>query len=152
MRAGWIAVAVVLAAGAGGYVLVRSGRAAPLKKTLEDVASSAAALASAYDPLAPSPEGGVDAGDGGDAVHRQSGPLSNTQLGAPLVHGTFVSDCGAPDTMHVTLKVSVRWGRAVGVDVKTTPPDATIAACIDRAVREKQWDVSPKTGKVTVTY
>jgi hypothetical protein len=40
----------------------------------------------------------------------------------------------------------------VGVDVKTTPPDATIAACIDRAVREKQWDVSPKTGKVTVTY
>jgi hypothetical protein len=154
MRARWFAAALVVAAGVGGYALAVSGRAQPLARTLQAVASSAAALASAYDPTAapPSDAGTGDAGADGDAVHRQSGPLSNTQLGAPLVHGTFLSECGAPDSMHVTLKVGVKWGRAVTVDVKTTPPDAAITACVDRAVRAKQWDVSPKAGKVVVTY
>jgi hypothetical protein len=152
MRAKWVAAAAVLAVGAGGYYLVKSGRAPPLAKTLQAVASSAEALASAYVPLATdSPEAGADA-DAGEILHRQAGPLSNAQLGAPLVHGTFVSECGAPDTMHVTVKASVKFGRAVSVDVKTTPPDTKIAACIDRAVKARQWDVSPKPGKVTVTY
>ncbi len=68
------------------------------------------------------------------------------------MHGAFVSECGAPDSMHVTLRIAVRLGRAVSVDVRTIPPDHTVAACIDRAVKEKHWDVSPKAGHVTVTY
>jgi hypothetical protein len=153
MRAGWIALALVVIVTAGGYALLRSGRApAPLAKTLHEVASSvassAAAVASAYEPTDP-PDAAADASE---AWPRQNGPLSNTQLGAPLVHGTFVTECGAPDNMHVTIKVNVKFGRATSVDVKTTPPDKTVAACIDRAIRDKHWDESPKPGHVQVTY
>jgi hypothetical protein len=150
MRAGWIAAALLVGIGAGVYVYVRAGHAQPLARTLQDVASSAAALASAYVPHAAPPDAG-DA-DAGQIVHRQNGPLTNAQLGAPLVHGTFVSECGAPDSMHVTVKAAVKFGRATHVDVKTTPPDTRIAACIKRAVEDKEWDVSPKPGRVTVTY
>ncbi len=150
MRAGWIAATSLVVIAAGAYVFVASGKGPPIARTLEAVASSAAALASAYVPSS-SPEAGSEE-DAGEVVHRQGGPLSNAQLGAPLVHGTFLSECGAPDTMHVALKVGVKFGRAVSVDVKTTPPDAKIAACFDRAVKDKQWDISPKPGKVTVTY
>ncbi|MGH7440618.1 MAG: hypothetical protein ACRENE_33420 [Polyangiaceae bacterium] len=153
MRAGGIALALVVIVAAGGYALLRSGRApAPIARTLHEVASSvassAAAVASAYEPTDP-PDAAPDASE---VWVRQNGPLSNTQLGAPLVHGTFVTECGAPDTMHVTIKVNVKFGRATGVDVKTTPPDKTIAACIDHAIRDKHWDVSPKAGHVSVTY
>jgi hypothetical protein len=105
------------------------------------------------------------AGDRGDAAadaavatadagaqHRQTAPLSSAQLGAPLVHGSFVNSCGAPETMKVVVKADVKMGRAVAVDVKTNPPDPAIAACIDKATRDLRWDISPKTGHVTVTY
>jgi hypothetical protein len=151
MRAGWILAAMVVGVAAGAYVYVASGKATPpLAQTLEAVASSAVALATAVVPSL-APEAGPEV-DAAEMPHRQSAPLSNTQLGAPLVHGTFLGECGAPDAMHVTLKVNVKFGRATSVDVKTTPPDTTIAACIERAVRDKQWDVSPHPGKVTVTY
>jgi hypothetical protein len=92
-------------------------------------------------------------GDGSAATpHRQTGPLSSAQLGAPLVRGGWVSACGAPDTMKVVVKLDVRMGRAVKVDVKTDPTDPTVAACIDRAARDLRWDVSPKTDHVTVSY
>jgi hypothetical protein len=91
---------------------------------------------------------------GGDAglPHRQSGPLSKEQLSAPLVNGAFVTACGAPDDMKVVVDVAVRYGRAVTVKVKTTPPNLMVSSCIDRATRDLQWDVSPKTGHATVTY
>jgi hypothetical protein len=153
MRAVLIALGLLVVVAAAGYALLRSGRApAPIARTLHEVASSvassAAAVASAYEPT-DAPDAAADADE---VWPRQNSPLSNTQLGAPLVHGTFVSECGAPDNMHVTIKVGVKLGRATGVDVKTTPPDKTVAACIDRAVRDKHWDVSPRPGHVTVTY
>lgn len=82
----------------------------------------------------------------------QTAPLSSAQLGAPLVHGTFVSVCGAPATMKVKAKVTVRMGRAVAVKVKTDPPDATIGACVEHAIRDLAWDRSVRAGTVTVTY
>jgi hypothetical protein len=54
--------------------------------------------------------------------------------------------------MHVTVKATVRMGKAVSVTVKTTPPDPGVATCIEGAVRGKQWDISPRAGVVTVTY
>jgi hypothetical protein len=96
----------------------------------------------------------ADAGDAGAVTVRktQTAPLSSGQLGAPLVHGRFVTDCGAPDNMKVVVKVTVRSGRAVTVDVKTDPANAAVASCVEKATREKQWDVSPKTQSATVTY
>lgn len=75
--------------------------------------------------------------------------LSNAELAAPLRH---MSLCGAPDDMHVTIRVAVKMGRAVGVTVSTNPPNPSIAACIDRQVRGLGWRPSPKTDFVTTNY
>jgi hypothetical protein len=78
--------------------------------------------------------------------------LTNAQLSAPLRHASFISSCGAPDDMHVTVRVAVKMGRAVGVTVSTNPPNGGVAACIDRAVRGLQWPQSPKADFVTTSY
>jgi hypothetical protein len=120
------------------------------------LASSVAEVASMLPgmPSAPPDSGTVDAGPTEERVvlHRQTAPLSTAQLSAPLVHGKFVVDCGAPDSMKVVMKLDVRMGRALSVSVKTQPPDRAIASCIERKARELRWDSSPKTGHVTVTY
>jgi hypothetical protein len=43
-------------------------------------------------------------------------------------------------------------GRAVGVSVYTTPPNAQIAACVDRAVRNLSWPANGKMDSFTTTY
>jgi len=114
------------------------------------------------------PEGGLslglddqtpDAAPSGDAWvppmpygKPQTKPLSSAQLGAPLVHGSFVTACGAPETMKVKAKITVKMGRAVAVVVKTDPPDPTIASCVDHAIRGLVWDPSVRPGTVTVNY
>jgi hypothetical protein len=83
---------------------------------------------------------------------KQAAPLSSAQLSAPLVHGRFVSDCGAPDTMKVVVKVTVKKGKAIGAKATTTPPDPVVSACVEKAIREMPWDISPATQHLTVTY
>lgn len=94
----------------------------------------------------------ADAPEASKPQKPQAAPLSSAQLGAPLVHGTFVTACGAPQTMKVKAKVTVKMGRAVAVKVKTDPPDPTIAACVERAIRDLSWDRSWRSGTVTVSY
>jgi hypothetical protein len=148
---------VIVALGAGAA----TGKLPLVTQTWEKVSS---AIASAVPSSSPSvsagsePSSGAEvgaasaAGDAGGKPHFQPRPLSSAQLGAPLVHGTFVSACGAPDDMKVVMKVDVKMGRAVKVAVKTNPPNPTVAACIEQAARDLRWDASPKTGHVTVTY
>jgi hypothetical protein len=143
------------AAGAGALAFLGSRGAlpGPLGDAYDTVASLAA---SAADPFsAPrTAAAAADAGDAGSASARktQATPLSSAQLGAPLVHGRFVTECGAPDDMKVVVKVTVKMGRAVAVDVTTDPASAGVASCVEKATREKQWDVSPRTQRATVTY
>ncbi|MDP9036891.1 MAG: hypothetical protein M3O50_19000 [Myxococcota bacterium] len=91
-----------------------------------------------------------------ESVNMGQGPgaadLTDAQLSAPLRHASFVSSCGAPDDMKVTVRVAVRMGRAVGVTVGTNPASPGIAACVDRAVRGLQWAASAKTDFVTTVY
>jgi hypothetical protein len=154
----WLAVSgVVLLAAAGAYAAASSGRLPFLNRTLGTVASAvSSAVASAAAPLASAVADAPSVADAGSEAaatpHRQAAPLSSAQLGAPLVHGTFVTECGAPDTMKVVLKADVRWGRAVAVRVKTEPPSLNVASCIEQRARDLQWDVSPKIGHVTVRY
>ncbi len=75
--------------------------------------------------------------------------LTNAELAAPLRH---MSLCGAPDDMHVSIRVAVKMGHAVGVTVSTNPPNPSIAACIDRQVRGLGWRPSPKTDFVQTNY
>jgi hypothetical protein len=78
--------------------------------------------------------------------------LTNAQLSAPLRHASFVSSCGAPDDMKVTVRVAVRLGVPIGVSVTTQPSHPAISACIDRAVRGLRWPSSEKTDFITTSY
>jgi hypothetical protein len=83
----------------------------------------------------------------------KGGPdLTDAQLSAPMKNASFISGCGAPDSMKVTVRVAVKNGRAYGVTVSTNPPNATVAACVDRHVRGLAWPSNPKMDSFTTTY
>jgi hypothetical protein len=151
-----ILLVVTLLAGVALGAAAATGRLPLLTQTWKTVASSvASSLPSSVASIAESlwaPDAGVSTRDAGTLVHRQTAPLSSTQLGSPLVRGTFIGPCGAPDDMKIVINATVRMGRAVDVSVKTEPPNTAVAACIERATRDQQWDISPKTDHVTVTY
>jgi eukaryotic-like serine/threonine-protein kinase len=82
-----------------------------------------------------------------------SGPdLTDQQLSGPLHNAAFLDSCGAPQSMHVTVRTAVKMGRAVGVTVSTSPPNGGVAACIDRAVRNIAWPVNAKMDSFTTNY
>lgn len=156
-RSGRNITAGILLLAVGAVVGVVATRRLPaVAQALAPLASSVAAWASSPSPppsSAPSSDAlGKPSADAAVALHHQTAPLSSAQLGAPLVHGTFVGPCGAPDNMKVVVNVAVKMGHAVKVTVTTLPPDPTVASCVERAVRDLQWDISPKTDHVTVTY
>jgi hypothetical protein len=134
-------------------VLASEGKLPVFRRTVATIASSvASSVAEITSPTDSTPAPDRATADSGVTIHRQTGPLSSAQLGAPLVHGSFVVACGAPDDMKVVVKAAVRMGHAVHVSVKTAPPNPTVASCIERATRDLQWDVSPRTDHVTVKY
>jgi hypothetical protein len=146
---------VLAVVGVGALAFLGSKKKLPPQ--LAEAYGTVAALASsvASDAFATTQVDKPDAGDAGSApVHRttQTAPLSSAQLAEPLVHGKYVSDCGAPDNMKVSVKVGIKKGHAVAVEVRTTPVNAAVATCVEKATREKEWDVSPKLQHVTVTY
>jgi hypothetical protein len=78
--------------------------------------------------------------------------LTDAQLSAPMKNASFISGCGAPDSMKVTVRVAVKGGRAHGVSVYTTPPNPGVAACVDRHVRGLGWPPNAKMDSFTTTY
>jgi hypothetical protein len=154
MRTGRIVVAAIAVLAVAVLVgSVATGRLPLLTHTWSAIASSvSASLSSSAAPAAREPDAGAVADAGAAVVRRQTAPLSSAQLSAPLVHGTFVSACGAPDDMKVVVNITVKMGRAVAVRVKTDPANSAVASCVERAARDLRWDVSPKTERVTVTY
>lgn len=83
----------------------------------------------------------------------KGGPdLSDAQLGAPMRNAAFISGCGAPDNMKVTVKVAVKGGRAVGVSVYTNPPNPAVSGCVDRHVRGLSWPPNAKMDSFTTAY
>ena len=88
--------------------------------------------------------------DGGR--QRRVGISTDVQLAGPMRNGTFLGACGTPDSTHVTVKVAIRAGRAVGVSVYPTPPNPQIAGCIERSVRNLAWPVNMKMDSFVTTY
>lgn len=86
-----------------------------------------------------------------DLVKREP-ELSNAELAAPLRNATFISECGAPDSTKVVVKVAVKDGHAMGVSVALTPDDPDAAQCIDKAVRAFTWPASKKRFSFTTVY
>jgi hypothetical protein len=147
-------VAVGVVSGVAVAASLSSGATLPLlTRAWDGLASSLSTwLPPSARPQPPLADAGPANGDAAAPPHRQTAPLSSAQLGAPLVHGAFVSACGAPDAMKVVVKATVKMGRAMEVTVKTDPPNSAVASCVEHAVRDLQWDVTPKADHVTVTY
>jgi hypothetical protein len=104
-------------------------------------------------PAGPSYEAALGSNNEQLTIGASTGPdLTDAQLSAPMSDGTFVNDCGAPDSMSVTVRVAIRMGRAVGVSVDTNPPAADVAGCIDRHVRGLSWRANPKMDSFVTTY
>jgi hypothetical protein len=85
--------------------------------------------------------------------HATGPDLTDGQLSAPMTNvGRFLSACGAPGDMKVTVRVAVKLGRAVGVSVDTNPPNGGIASCVDHSVRGLTWQSNPKLDSFTTRY
>jgi hypothetical protein len=78
--------------------------------------------------------------------------LTNAQLSAPMNNASFITSCGAPNDMKVTVRVAVKNGRAVGVTVISNPPNGAVQSCVDKHVRGLGWASSPKMDSFTTTY
>jgi hypothetical protein len=84
--------------------------------------------------------------------HATGPDLTDQQLSGPMRNATFLNGCGAPESMHVTVKVAIKMGRAIGVSVYTTPPNGGVASCVDHAVRNLAWPVNQKMDSFVTTY
>lgn len=78
--------------------------------------------------------------------------LSAGAYGAVLNKGSYLSACGVPSSMGVTVCAAVQNGRAVGVTVSTRPQDAKIASCISGAVRGLSFPSHPRLDVTTTTF
>lgn len=107
--------------------------------------------ASESDETAPIPE--PEFGDGmsvNDAINAvpQGVPRVNLDmdvLARPLAQASAYDSCKPSASQHFNLKVAVWDGRAVGVDVKTTPNNPSFAECIAQVVRNMKWDDNVKS-------
>ncbi len=87
------------------------------------------------------------------SVGAKSGPdLTENQLGAPMRNASFISGCGAPESMKVTVRIAVKNGRAFGVSVYPNPPNPAVAQCVDRHVRGLSWPANATMDFLTTTY
>jgi hypothetical protein len=70
--------------------------------------------------------------------------LTQGQYGRVLNGGGYLSHCGVPHSMSVSICAAVQNGRAVGVTVSTQPSDSKKVACITSAVRGLSFPSHPK--------
>jgi hypothetical protein len=104
-------------------------------------------------PAGPTYEAAIASNKQEVAIGTRDGPdLTDAQLAGPMRNGAFVGECGAPDSMKVTVKVAIKMGRPAGVSVFTSPSDPDVAGCIDRYVRTFSWPTNPKMDSFTTTY
>jgi hypothetical protein len=78
--------------------------------------------------------------------------LTDGELAAPMRNPSFLGDCNAPDSMKLRVMVAVRDGSAMGVTVRTDPDDATVAECVDKAVRTLTWKATKRRESLTTAY
>lgn len=66
-----------------------------------------------------------------------------------LQNGGYLSGCGVPDRTVLEICAAVKEGRAVGVTVASSPPNAELGACVRRAVARLHF---PHSDRLDVTH
>ncbi len=72
-------------------------------------------------------------------------------LGKPLQSFDVYAPCKPRPNEHFKIKVAIWDGKAVGVDVHTTPDNKKLTACIDKQIRSLSWK-DPVKSLNTVEY
>ena len=119
-----IVVALIVVFGVGGAAYLWKWAKTDREGAIEDdfvVDASADARAGAKKkagkesgrgPAGPTYEAAIASNKQEVAIGSQSAPdLSDAQLAGPMRSGAFVGECGAPDSMKVTVKVAIKLGR-----------------------------------------
>jgi hypothetical protein len=83
---------------------------------------------------------------------RGQADITAGQYGAILNSGHYLSGCGVPDSMSVSICAAVQNGRAVGVTVTTNPRNGGVAGCIAGAVRRINFPAHPKLDVTRTTF
>lgn len=78
--------------------------------------------------------------------------LTAGQFASVLNNGAYISACGTPGSMKVTVCAAVQNGRAVGVTITTEPPNGGISSCIAGAVRRMSFPSNPKLDIATTRF
>lgn len=71
--------------------------------------------------------------------------VETESLSAPLMDFSVYEPCKLAPSQHFSIKVAVWEGRAVGIDVKTTPKNPTAEACLKERVQGLAWADSVKS-------
>jgi hypothetical protein len=61
------------------------------------------------------------------------------ELGKPLTDMKVYEPCKAKPNEHAKIRVAIWDGRAVGIDVETTPKNDKLAECIKEQIRALSW-------------
>ncbi|HMA92210.1 MAG TPA: hypothetical protein VKP30_05965 [Polyangiaceae bacterium] len=83
---------------------------------------------------------------------RGQADITAGQYGAILNSGQYLNSCGVPSSMGVYICAAIQNGRAVGISVSTTPPNAGIAGCIRGAVSRINFPSHPKLDVTKTTF
>jgi hypothetical protein len=78
--------------------------------------------------------------------------LTAGQFASVLNNGSYITACGTPGSMKVTVCAAVQNGHAVGVTVTTEPPNGGISSCIAGAVRRMSFPSNPKLDIATTRF
>jgi hypothetical protein len=78
--------------------------------------------------------------------------LTAGAYGAVLNRGTYLNSCGVPGNMAVSVCAAVQNGVAVGVSVRTDPPNAGISSCVAGAVRGLPYPSHPRMDIATTHF
>jgi len=143
----------------GGAQRRRPKKKAPLKKKASEARHARGGSArpaggpSPAGPSGPSYETAIAGNNLNLAPGTKEAPdLTDAELAGPMRDGLFLDDCGVPSSTHVTVKVAIRNGRAVGISVYPVPSSPAIAGCVERHVRALQWPPSAKMDSFMTTY
>jgi eukaryotic-like serine/threonine-protein kinase len=78
--------------------------------------------------------------------------LTAGQFASVLNNGSYITACGTPGSMKVTVCAAVQNGRAVGVTVTTEPHNGGISSCIAGRVRAMSFPSNPKLDIATTRF
>ncbi len=121
---------------------------APAEEESEATSSEQAKVEPQFEP-------GMSVNQAMDAVPRGMDRLNVEQeaLAAPLMNAELYEPCKLKGHEHFSVTVAIWDGRAVGLDIETSPKNEELASCLRRQIESIEWeDKVPSLNTVQYSY